>query len=192
MKTRKNMRTKYDAGKYLAMTANFRNKTIIHDTSRGSRSHLWQSICHLSYIALLGFHIGNYGSFFFFILKNAFFSRNSNTFIIKVFRLTLAEAFEVLTTMFFQTWSRILGLFLIIILSYLLLGYPWPSLATPPYRSSLLAGLQGYTPYPHRAAVCRFELVTLLLLGHVKGSIGVHHLWDRPYLSSSVLHVWFV
>ena len=52
--------------------------------------------------------------------------------------------------------------------------YPWPSLATPPYCSSLLSGPQGYTPYPHRAAVCRFKLATLLLLGHVKGSIEVH------------------
>ena len=32
-------------------------------------------------------------------------------------------------------------------------GYPWPSLATTPYRSSPLAGLQGYIPYPHVAAV---------------------------------------
>ena len=38
-------------------------------------------------------------------------------------------------------------------------GYPWPSLATFPYHSSLLAGPQGYIPYPHRAAVSRFELV---------------------------------
>ena len=52
------------------------------------------------------------------------------------------------------------------------------------------AGPQDYTPYLHRAAVCRFDLVTLLLLGHVKGSIGVHHLWAHPYFSSSVLHVW--
>ena len=44
---------------------------------------------------------------------------------------------------------------------------PWPSLTTPPYRSSLLAGLQGYIPYPHRAAVCMFDLVFLLLLGHM-------------------------
>ena len=40
-------------------------------------------------------------------------------------------------------------------------GYPWPSLATSPYPSSLLAGTQGYIPYPHRAAVCRFELVAI-------------------------------
>ena len=71
-------------------------------------------------------------------------------------------------------------------------GYLWPSLATPPYRSSLLAGPQGYIPYPHRAAVYRFEPVALLLLGHVRGSIGEHHLWARPWFSSSDLHVWFV
>ena len=48
--------------------------------------------------------------------------------------------------------------------------------ATSPYHSSPLAGLQGYIPYPHIAAVCMFELVVLLLLGHMRGSIGVHHL----------------
>ena len=71
-------------------------------------------------------------------------------------------------------------------------GYPWPSLATSPYHSSFLAGLQGYIPYPHIAAICMFELVVLLLLGHMRGSIGVHHWWVRPCFSSSVLHVWFV
>ena len=71
-------------------------------------------------------------------------------------------------------------------------GYPLPSLATPPYCSSLLAGPQGYIPYPHRAAVCRFALVALLLLDHVRGSIGEHHLWALPCLSNNVLHVWFV
>ena len=81
---------------------------------------------------------------------------------------------------------------IIVILSYHQHRYPWPSLATPPSCSSPLAGSQGYIPYPHCAAVCRFELVALLLLGQVKGSIGVHHLWARPYFSGSVLHVWFV
>ena len=71
-------------------------------------------------------------------------------------------------------------------------GYPWPSLATPPYRSSLLVGPHGYIPYPHRAAVCRFVLVALLLVGYVRGSIGENHLWARPSFSSSLLHVWFV
>ena len=61
-----------------------------------------------------------------------------------------------------------------------------------PYHSSPPAGLQGYTPYPHRAALCIFELVVLLLLGHKSRSIGVHHSWARPCFSSSVLHVWFV
>ena len=45
-------------------------------------------------------------------------------------------------------------------------GYPRPSLTTPPYRSSLLTGPQGNIPYPHRAAVCRFELVAMFFLGH--------------------------
>ena len=47
--------------------------------------------------------------------------------------------------------------------------------------------LQGYIPYPHIAAICMFELVVLLLPGHMWGSIGVHHLWARPCFSSSVL-----
>ena len=38
------------------------------------------------------------------------------------------------------------------------------------------AGLQGYIPYPHRAAVCRFELVDLLFFCHMTESIGEHHL----------------
>ena len=71
-------------------------------------------------------------------------------------------------------------------------GYPWPSLASSHYRSSPLAGLQGHIPYPHIAAVCMFEPVVLLLPSHMWGSIGVYHLWARPYFSSSVLHVWFV
>ena len=49
-------------------------------------------------------------------------------------------------------------------------------LATPLYRSSLPAGPQWYTRYPHGADIYRFELVALLLFGHVKGSIGIHHL----------------
>ena len=52
--------------------------------------------------------------------------------------------------------------------------YTLPSLATSPYRSSPLAGLQGYIPYPLTAAVCMFELAVLLLLGHMWGSIEVH------------------
>ena len=69
-------------------------------------------------------------------------------------------------------------------------GYPWPSLATSPYHSSPLAGLQGYILCLHIAAVCK--LVILLLIGHIWGSIRVHHLWACPCFSSSVLRVWFV
>ena len=60
-------------------------------------------------------------------------------------------------------------------------GYPWISLATSPYRSSPPAGLQGYILYPHIAAVCMYELVVLLLLGHMW---GVH--WSTSLMSSSL------
>ena len=53
-------------------------------------------------------------------------------------------------------------------------------LSSSPYHSSPLAGLPGNIPYSHIAAVCMFELVVLLLLGHMRGSIGVHLLWARP------------
>ena len=61
---------------------------------------------------------------------------------------------------------------IIIIMSCRQHGYPWPSLATSPYYSSPLAGLQGYILCPHTA--------TVLLLGHMWGSTGIHHLWARP------------
>ena len=66
------------------------------------------------------------------------------------------------------------------------------SLSTSPYHSSPLAGLQSYIPYHHIATVCMFELVVLLLIGHMRGFTGVHHLWARPYFSSRVRYVWFV
>ena len=68
-------------------------------------------------------------------------------------------------------------------------AYPWPSLATSRYRSLPLVGLQGYIPYPHIAVVCMFELVVLLLPGHMWGSIGVYNLRACPCFSSSVLHL---
>ena len=86
----------------------------------------------------------------------------------------------------------LLIIIIIIIMSCRQHGYPWPSLATLPYHSSLLACPQGYIPYHHRATVCRFEQVALLLLGHVRGSIREHHLWAHHCFSSSVLHIWFV
>ena len=70
-------------------------------------------------------------------------------------------------------------------------GYPWTSLATSPYRWSPQAGLQDHNLYPHIAAGCMFVLVVLLLPGHMRVSIGVHHLWARPCFSNSDLHVWF-
>ena len=73
----------------------------------------------------------------------------------------------------------------IVIISYRQHGYPWHCLATSHNRSSPLAGIQGYIPNPHIAAVCMFELVFLLLLGHMLGSIGVRHLWARPCVSGS-------
>ena len=59
-------------------------------------------------------------------------------------------------------------------------GYPWPFIATFPYRSSPQAGLLDNILYPHIVAECMFVLVVLLLIGHVWGSIRVHHLWVRP------------
>ena len=45
---------------------------------------------------------------------------------------------------------------IIIIKSHNQHWYPWPFLATPPCRPLLPAGIQGYIPYRHSAAVCRF------------------------------------
>ena len=81
---------------------------------------------------------------------------------------------------------------IIIIMSRRQRGYPWPSLAIPPYHSSPPAGLQGYILCPHIVAVCKFVLVVLLLHIHKWGSTGVHRLWARPCFSSSVPRVWFV
>ena len=73
---------------------------------------------------------------------------------------------------------------IIIIISCWQHGYPWPSLATPPYRSSPLVGLQDNNLYPHIAVECTFVLVVLLLRGHVWGSIRVHLLWVHLCFSS--------
>ena len=82
---------------------------------------------------------------------------------------------------------------IIIIISCRQHRYPWLSLSRHSSLSIVAsAGLQGYIPYPHRAAACMFELVVLLLLSHMWGSAGVHHLWAIPCYSNSVLHVWFV
>ena len=56
----------------------------------------------------------------------------------------------------------------IIIMSRHQHGYTWPSPATLLYRPSLPVGLPGYILYRHRAVVCRFSLVVLPLLVHMK------------------------
>ena len=88
--------------------------------------------------------------------------------------------------------NNLMYIIIIIIMSCRQHGYPWPFLATFPYRSSPPAGLLGYILCPHIAAVCKFGLVVLLLLGHMWGSIGVRHLRARPCFSSSVRRVWLV
>ena len=117
-----------------------------------------------------------------------------------LYRLALpkvCEAYKILSICYFiimlyNRYTNTSGNIIVILMSCRYHGYPWPSLATSPYRSSPLAGLQDHIPYPHRAAVCMFELVVLLLPGHMWGSIGVHHLWLRPCFFSSELRVWFV
>ena len=89
-------------------------------------------------------------------------------------------------------WDYCCIIIIIFITSHHHHEYSWPSLATPPYCSLLPVGLQGYILYRHRAAVCRFVLVVLPLLVHVKGSTGVHHLWARPDFSSGVPHILLV
>ena len=74
------------------------------------------------------------------------------------------------------------NIIIIIIMSCRQHGYHWPSLATSPYHSSSPAGLQGYILCPHIVAVCKFELVFLLLHGHMW---GVH--WSTSLMSSSFL-----
>ena len=135
----------------------------------------------------------------FLLARHWLFSSSSNVFRLSFFygfffpNISLCNFFhlQIASSVFFYI-TRFIEIGLIIIIKYIHIyiiiliilchqhGYPWPFLATPPYRSSSPAGPQGYTPYPHRAAVCRLELVALLLLGHVKGSIGVHHLWAHP------------
>ena len=114
-------------------------------------------------------------------IGNGIDNQNSNQIISHIFMQSLN----------IERW-RFQTVIIIIIMSCRQHGYPWPSLATSPYHSSPPAGLQGYILCPHIAAVCKFELVVLLLLGHMWGSIGVHHLRARPCFSSSVLRVWFI
>ena len=109
-------------------------------------------------------------------------------------KVTIQKSLEtyLMILVYIYIYIYIYIIIIIIIMSCRQHGYPWLTLATSPYHSSPPAGLQGYILCLHIAAVCKFELVVLLSLGHVWGSIGVHHLWARPCFSSSVLRVWFV
>ena len=67
---------------------------------------------------------------------------------------------------------------------------PGPLSPLLPIVHRLRHDLQGYIPYPHRDAVCMFELVVLLLLGRIWGSIELYHLSARP--ASLVRLTWIV
>ena len=75
------------------------------------------------------------------------------------------------------TFGRII---VIIIMLCRLHGYPWPSLATSPYPSSPLAGLQGNIPYPQIAAKCSSWLSRFC-----SAICGVHR--STSLMSSSLL-----
>ena len=98
----------------------------------------------------------------------------THAYICTKFTYTQTYIYRYYTHAYIYTYIHITHI--IIIMSCRQHGYPWPSFTTSPYRSLPLASLQGYTPYPHIAAVCMFEMVVRLLLGHMRGSIGVHHL----------------
>ena len=82
--------------------------------------------------------------------------------------------------------------YIYIIMSCYLQNYPWPWLATTPYRLFLPAGLQDYISYQNRADGWNFELVVQPLLVNIKVSTGEHHFWAHPYFSRNVPHVWLV
>ena len=99
---------------------------------------------------------------------------------------------KLILVLYIYIYIYIYIIIIIIIMSRYQHGYFLPSLNTPPYRLFLLADLPGYIQYRYIAAVCRFELVVLLLIVPVEGSTGAHHLRARPYFSRSVPHLWFV
>ena len=68
-------------------------------------------------------------------------------------------------------------------------GYLWLSLTIPFYPPSLPASLLDYILCPYRTLIDKFWLIGQHLHIHVKGFIGVHHLWVHSYISSSVPHV---
>ena len=54
-------------------------------------------------------------------------------------------------------------------------GTDIPDPLSPLLLSLITSGRSSWL-HPHIAVICMFELVILLLLGHMWGSIGVHHL----------------
>ena len=65
------------------------------------------------------------------------------------------------------------------------------SLAIHLYHPLLLTGLLDFILCPYRVVGDKVLLVDQHLHVHMKGSIGEHHLWDRPYFSRSILYVLF-
>ena len=84
------------------------------------------------------------------------------------------------------TWFNVTLIIIIIMLLHQH-GYPRSFLATVLCRPLLPVGLQGFIPYRHRAAVCRFKLVVQNLFDHMKGSTGLHHLFSLARWESSSL-----
>ena len=85
------------------------------------------------------------------------------------------------------------------IINYIYHHYVTPStrisltLSRHPSLSFIASGrFSRLHPVSAHSCLCRFLLIVLPLLVHVKGSTGVCHLWVRPYFSSIVPHVWFV
>ena len=67
----------------------------------------------------------------------------------------------------------------------------WPSLATPPYCLFRLV-LRATSRIGTELLYVDSSWSSCFCSSMRRGSTGVHHLWARPYFSSSVPHVWFV
>ena len=72
---------------------------------------------------------------------------------------------------------------IIIIMRYCQHGYPWPSLATSPYRSSPLAGLKGYIPPVSSHSCCMYVRAGRPAFG--RPYVGVHR--NTSLIISSLL-----
>ena len=70
------------------------------------------------------------------------------------YKILIYKSYTFSIYIYIYIYSIYITIIIIIIMSCRRHGHPWPSLATSPYRSSPLAGLQGYIPYPHIAVAC--------------------------------------